>query len=140
MFLQELNKAGLLESFTVIDVLKTPMDVSKVRVVPTIVLNHQRVLSGREAFGWLQNEKKNTIGGVESQDVKGGFGGTSSVFSYIEGENAFETSMSTSFTALEDPEPSRDVQSNTGKGARVGGNDGGIDDRMAELKRERGMS
>lgn len=53
IFLTKLNEHGLLEEVDIIDVLKTPIDVSKVRSVPTMVVDGQQVLVGRDAFGWL---------------------------------------------------------------------------------------
>ena len=48
----------MMNQFSIIDVEKTAFDVSKVKVVPTIIVNNNKALSGRDAFAWLQNEKK----------------------------------------------------------------------------------
>ena len=94
LFLTTLSANMMMEQFQVIDVEKTAFDVSKVKVVPTIVVNNNRAFSGREAFSWLQNEIANTVKGVESF-------GVSSAFTYI-GEERAECSMSSPFVNIED--------------------------------------
>ena len=126
----------MLDSFNVVDVLKTPIDVSKVRVVPTIVINHQRVLSGRDAFAWLENEKKDIVLGVSNYEVKNGFGGASSAFTYIEGDSA-ETVMSTAFSDIPIDERSVvDTASNSNFESPTGSL---LQDKIEAMKKERGM-
>lgn len=134
LFLRELTANELLDSFNIVDVLKTPIDVSKVKVVPTIVINHQRVMSGRDAFAWLENEKKNTVFGVTNSDVKDGFSGASSAFSYIEGDSS-ENVISGSFSDIPMEERTMDapqVQSESPV-------DSMLQDRIESMKKERGM-
>lgn len=89
----------LLEQFNIVDVEKTHYDVSKIKVVPTIVVNNNRAMSGRDAFAWLQNEVKNMVTGVESH-------GTSAAFTYLNDDRA-ECTMSTKFVNINDvPEAS----------------------------------
>lgn len=95
MFLNELNKNFMIDKFNVIDIDKTAFDVSKIKVVPTIVINNNRVFSGREAFSWLLNEIKVQVSAVETF-------GTSSVFTYIDTEKA-ECTMSSQFSDIEEP-------------------------------------
>ena len=136
LFLTELTKHNMLDNFNVVDVIKTPVDVSKVRVVPTIVINHQRVMSGRDAFAWLENEKKGLVQGVINYDVKDGFGYASSAFTYIEGDSA-ETVMSGAFSDIPVEErattantttPNSDVPASTA-----------LQDKIEAMKKERGM-
>lgn len=94
LFLNALNKHMMLDQFNIIDVEKTAFDVSKVRVVPTIVVNNNRAFSGREAFAWLQNELKSMVSGVESF-------GTSSAFTYID-EDRSEYSISSPYVSIDD--------------------------------------
>lgn len=94
LFMNALNAHMMLEQFNIVDIEKTAFDVSKVKVVPTIVVNNNRALSGREAFAWLQNELKNAVSGVESF-------GTSSAFTYINEERS-EFSMSSPFVNIDD--------------------------------------
>ena len=134
LFLAELTKNQLLDSFNVVDVLRTPIDVSKVKVVPTIVINHQKVLSGRDAFAWLENEKKGIVLGVNNYDVKDGFGGASSAFTYIDGESS-ENVMSGVFSEIpieERVSESVHIESNSSAGSL-------LQDRIEEMKKERGI-
>jgi glutaredoxin len=135
LFLKELTKHNMIDSFNVVDVIKTPVDISKVKVVPTIVVNHQRVMSGREAFAWLENEKKGAVLGVVNYDVKNGFGGASSAFTYIEGDSA-ENVMSSAFSDI--PVEERTVADTTmpKSDASV---DSELQDKIEEMKKERGM-
>lgn len=94
LFLKELTKNFMLDDFNVIDVEKTVFDVSKVKVVPTIVVNNNRALSGRDAFAWLENELKNQVRGVDPH-------GTSSVFTFI-GEDRAECTMSSQFADIDE--------------------------------------
>lgn len=135
LFLRELTKNNMLDSFNVVDVVKTPVDVSKVKVVPTIVINHQRVMSGREAFAWLENEKKGLVLGVSNYDVKDGFGGASSAFTYIEGDSA-ETVMSGAFSDI--PVEERTVVDTSFSNPDVPANSA-LQDRIEAMKKERGM-
>ena len=89
-----LNSAMMMDQFNIVDIHKTAFDVSKVKVVPTIVVNNNRALSGRDAFAWLQNEVKNQVSGVESF-------GTSSVFTYID-EDRSEYSISSPYVNIDD--------------------------------------
>jgi len=117
----------MLEQFSVIDVEKTPFDVSKVIVVPTIVVNNNRALSGREAFAWLQNELKNMVTGVESF-------GVSSAFTYI-GEDRSEVSMSSQFVDINET-PTASSEKHTADSEK-GATD--LDSAMERLRSERAM-
>lgn len=104
LFINTLNQNMMMEQFNIIDVGKTAYDVSKVRVVPTIVVENSRALSGREAFAWLKNQVESAVRGVESF-------GTSSAFTYI-GEDRAECVMSSPFVNIEDaPEASVEQRS-----------------------------
>lgn len=94
LFMNTLNTHMMLDQFNIIDIEKTAFDVSKVRVVPTIVVNNSRALSGRDAFSWLQNEIATAVSGVESF-------GMSSAFSYISEERA-EVTMSSTFVNIDE--------------------------------------
>ena len=113
LFMKQLNQNFLINDFNIIDVEKTAFDVSKVKVVPTIIVNNNRALSGRDAFAWLQNEVKNQINGVETY-------GISSAYTYISNDApvSAEMSMSSRFVDVnEAPEvsaervPEKDKQS-----------------------------
>ena len=125
LFLNTLNKNMMLDQFSVIDVEKTPFDVSKVRVVPTIVVNNNRALSGREAFAWLQNELKNMVTGVESF-------GLSSAFTYI-GEDRSEVSMSSHFVDINET-PTASSEKHTADSGKVATD---LDSAMDRLRAER---
>jgi glutaredoxin len=134
LFLKELTTTNLIDSFNIVDVMKTPTDVSKVKVIPTIVINHQRVLSGRDAFSWLQNEKKNIVLGVNNYDVKDGFAGASSAYTYID-EQVSENVMSGAFAEIPIEERSSGethVQQESSGGSM-------LQDRIEAMKKERGM-
>ena len=127
MFMNTLNKNMMLDQFNVIDVDKTPFDVSKVTVVPTIVVNNNRALSGREAFAWLQNELKTMVTGVESF-------GVSSAFTYI-GEDRSEVSMSSQFVDINEA-PTASSEKHTADSGKVATD---LDSAMDRLKAERAM-
>ena len=127
MFLSTLNKNMMLDQFNVIDVEKTPFDVSKVKVVPTIVVNNNRAFSGREAFAWLQNELKNIVKGVESF-------GVSSAFTYID-EDRSEVSMSSQFVDINEA-PIASAEKHTVDSGRVATD---LDSAMDRLRAERAM-
>lgn len=127
LFLNTLNKHMMLDQFSVIDIEKTPFDVSKVQVVPTIVVNNNRALSGREAFAWLQNELKNIVTGVESY-------GVSSAFTYI-GEDRSEVSMSSQFVNINEA-PTASSEKHTADSGKVATD---LDSAMDRLKAERAM-
>lgn len=94
MFLKELNKHSMMALFNVIDIEKTAFDVSKVRSVPTIIVDNNRALTGRDAFAWLLHRISNEVSGVE---------GTSSHFSFIEGDGSgYECASSMSFAHISD--------------------------------------
>lgn len=137
LFLKELTANNMLDNFNVVDVLKTPIDVSKVRVVPTIVINHQRVMSGRDAFAWLENEKKGLVFGVSNYDVKDGFGGASSAFTYIEGDSA-ENVMSGAFSDIPIEERTILDTASISKSESPAGSTM-LQDRIEAMKKERGM-
>jgi hypothetical protein len=117
----------MLDQFNVIDIEKTPFDVSKVKVVPTIVVNNNRALSGREAFAWLQNEVKNIVLGVESF-------GMSSAFTYI-GEDRSEVSMSSPFVDINDT-PTASSEKHTADAGKVATD---LDSAMDRLRVERAI-
>jgi glutaredoxin len=94
LFMKELNKNMMIDQFNIVDIEKTPFDVSKIQVVPTIVVNNNRVLAGRNAFAWLQNELKNMVTGVETF-------GVSSAFTYVD-EKRGEYSMSSPYIDIQD--------------------------------------
>lgn len=127
LFLNTLNKHMMLDQFSVIDVEKTPFDVSKVKVVPTIVVNNNRALSGREAFAWLQNELKNMVTGVESF-------GVSSAFTYI-GEDRSEVSMSSQFVDINEA-PTASAEKHTADSGKA---ETDLDSAMERLRSERAM-
>ena len=77
MFLNELNKHSMIDQFNVVDVEKTAFDVSKVKSVPTIIVDNNRALGGRDAFAWLMNRISTEVVGVDSRG---------SAFAFIEGE------------------------------------------------------
>ncbi len=87
----------MMNQFSIIDVEKTAFDVSKVKVVPTIIVNNNKALSGRDAFAWLQNEIKNQVTGVESF-------GISSSYTYITSDapTNSEFSMSSRFVDIDE--------------------------------------
>lgn len=117
----------MLDQFNVIDVEKTPFDVSKVRVVPTIVVNNNRAFSGREAFAWLQNELKKMVTGVESF-------GSSSAFTYI-GEERSEVTMSSLFADINES-PTASAEKHTSDSGKV---ENDLDTAINRLKAERAM-
>lgn len=125
LFLTTLSANMMMDQFQVIDVEKTAFDVSKVKVVPTIVVNNNRAFSGREAFSWLQNEIKNSVTGVESF-------GISSAYTYI-GEERAECAMSTSFVKIEDS-PEASAERHTKDDIRTDD----VASAMERLKAERG--
>lgn len=127
LFMNTLNKNMMLDQFNVIDVEKTPFDVSKVRVVPTIVVNNNRALSGREAFAWLQNELKNMVTGVESF-------GVSSAFTYI-GEDRSEVSMSSQFVDINET-PTASSEKHTADSGKMATD---LDSAMDRLRAERAV-
>tara|TARA_Y100000389_G_C17324028_1_gene444563 strand:+ start:567 stop:923 length:357 start_codon:yes stop_codon:yes gene_type:complete len=114
----------MLDQFSVIDIEKTPFDVSKVQVVPTIVVNNNRALSGREAFAWLQNELKNMVTGVESF-------GVSSAFTYI-GEDRSEFSMSSHFVDINEAPTASSEKHTADSGKAATDLDSAMDRLMAE--------
>ena len=136
LFLNELTKNDLLDSFNIVDVMKTPVDVSRVKVVPTIVINHQRVMSGRDAFAWLENEKKGLVFGVNNYEVKGGFCGASSAYTYIDGDSA-ENVMSGAFSDI--PVEERTVVDASSIARSDASVDSALQDRIEAMKKERGM-
>lgn len=122
-----LNSSMMMDQFNIVDIHKTAFDVSKIKVVPTIVVNNSRALSGRDAFAWLQNEIKNMVSGVESF-------GTSSVFTYIDGDRA-EYSLSSQYVSIDDaPTASSEKHANDSDKSQRG-ND--LQDAMERLKAER---
>jgi len=126
MFMNTLNTSMMMDQFNIVDIHKTAFDVSTVKVVPTIVVNNNRALSGRDAFAWLQNEIKNMVSGVESF-------GTSSVFTYIDDDRA-EYSLSTQYVNIDDaPSASSEKHENDSDNSR--GSD--LDDAMERLKAQR---
>jgi hypothetical protein len=127
LFLNTLNKNMMLDQFSVVDIEKTPFDVSKVNVVPTIVVNNNRALSGREAFAWLQNELKNMVTGVESF-------GVSSAFTYI-GEDRSEVSMSSHFVDINET-PTASMEKHTADSGKA---DTDLESAMDRLRAERAM-
>ena len=127
LFLSTLNKHMMLDQFNVIDVEKTPFDVSKVRVVPTIVVNNNRALSGRDAFAWLQNEVKRMVTGVESF-------GMSSAFTYIDGDRS-EVSMSSQFVDIAET-PTASSEKHSSDSDNIVSD---LDSAMDRLKAERAM-
>lgn len=141
LFLKELNKNFLINEFNIIDVEKTAFDVSKVKVVPTIVVNNNRALSGRDAFAWLQNQLKSGVSGVESF-------GISSAYTYI-GTDKAECSMSSMFVDVDEAPGQTDLSYETENAGRHGGQEasrGGksdkesdIQQRLAQLRQERGV-
>tara|TARA_Y100000992_G_scaffold284807_1_gene235251 strand:- start:717 stop:1178 length:462 start_codon:yes stop_codon:yes gene_type:complete len=129
IFLKELNKSFLINEFSIIDVEKTAFDVSKVKVVPTIIVENTRALSGRDAFSWLQNQVKNAVVGVETS-------GISSVFSFIENDSIShgQCVMTQNFAQIEDisnEAPAPDTASIKQK------TDMDISSALARLKQER---
>ena len=114
-----------MEQFNIIDVGKTAYDVSKVRVVPTIVVENSRALSGRDAFAWLKNQVESAVHGVESF-------GTSSAFTYI-GEDRAECIMSSNFVNIEDA-PQASVEQTSGRS-----NTEDVTTAMERLAQERKM-
>ena len=122
-----LNSSMMMDQFNIVDIHKTAFDVSKIKVVPTIVVNNSRALSGRDAFAWLQNEIKNMVSGVESF-------GTSSVFTYIDDDRA-EYSLSSQYVSIDDaPIVSSEKHANDSDKSQRG-ND--LQDAMERLKAER---
>lgn len=115
----------MLDQFNIIDVEKTAFDISKVKVVPTIVVNNNRALSGRDAFAWLQNELKTLVSGVESF-------GVSSTFTYINEERC-EYTMSSPYVNINDA-PTASSEKHTADTGRVNTD---IENAMDRLKAER---
>ena len=133
IFLSEITRLNIIDTFNIVDVLRTPMDTSKVKVVPTIVINNQRVLSGRDAFAWLENEKKNIVIGVDATDVKDGFAGASTAFTFIN-DDSKQSAMSCSFSEI-----SIEDRVNTNKHVNIDNSNIQIQDRMEALKKERNL-
>ena len=99
--------------------------MSKVKVVPTIVVNNNRALSGRDAFAWLQNEMKNVISGVESF-------GTSSAYTYIEEERS-EYSISSPYVSIDQSPVASPERHTMDEGKSLGD----LETAMDRLKAER---
>lgn len=134
IFLSEITRLNIIDTFNIVDVLRTPMDTSKIKVVPTIVINNQRVLSGRDAFAWLENEKKNIVIGVDATDVKDGFAGASTAFTFISDDSA-QSAMSCSFSDI-----SIEDRTSTNNHENTDNSNMQIQDRMDALKKERNIT
>ena len=72
--------------FRVVDVYNNTVDLTRVKSVPTLIADHQSVLTGREAFAWLQNKIKESVRPIVYSDGKNGFDSMSSSFAFIEGD------------------------------------------------------
>lgn len=143
MLLDEINRAGMISEFAIVDVLKTPMDVSRVRVVPTVIANHQKVLAGREAFVWLANERRNAV--LPSADhtpgcKTDGFAPLSNTFSFIEDRDEDVTPVSSSFTSIRDFEQHAAGANLAGESAGGEGAADALSDRMTQMLQDRGIS
>lgn len=146
MLLDEINRAGMISEFAIVDVLKTPIDVSRVRVVPTVIANHQKVFAGRDAFVWLANERRNAVlpatdhtTGCKSE----GFAPMSDTFSFIEDRGEDVTPVSSAFTSIRDFEQRGDYPPAAAAGVAEpagGGASDPLSDRMAQMLQERGMN
>lgn len=124
LFLQTLNKHMMMDQFNVIDIDRTTYDVSKVKVVPTIIVTNNKALSGRDAFSWLQHEIDTSVSSVETY-------GTSSQYLYV-GEDRAEFAMSSQFVPIEESEMIPQVESKP-----VSNKEADLADAMARLKSER---
>lgn len=132
LFLAKLNEHNLLDEVDIIDVLKTPIDVSKVRSVPTMVIDGQRVAVGREAFGWLLRRIKSIPIDCMSSEEMG------CAFTYVSDaagrdDQAYGATTSVTHVGLDTPEPplSESLPSvDDGKS---------IDERLSQLRMLRGQ-
>ena len=61
LFTKHLIGTDLERMFNIVDVERNPVDPRQVHSVPTIVVDHNTVYVGRDAFAWLLNELKRAI-------------------------------------------------------------------------------
>jgi hypothetical protein len=61
LFVRSIRGTDVERFFSIIDVQEQPVDPKKVHSVPTIVVNHNTMYVGRDAFAWLLNELKHAI-------------------------------------------------------------------------------
>lgn len=84
MMMDMIQRGDLSNEFKKVDVHSEPVDLSRIRSVPTIIADHQQMMVGKEAFAWLQNKIKTTVTPHSYSISKGGFDSMSCPFSYIE--------------------------------------------------------
>lgn len=123
LFMRSLSGTDVERFFSVIDVREQPVDPAKVHSVPTIVVNHNTMYVGRDAFAWLLNELKHAIKPM-------GCAYEGAVPSPLDGDgDTFLAPMASSdFT---DPEPIAAAQNKTVDESEP------IDARLARMKQER---
>lgn len=129
MFVRVAEEIGISGLINTIDIDITPTDTDKIRSVPTVVVNHQRVFVGRDAFAWLQNEKETSVSPAFMGDDKGI--GSSCTFTYVAQETDGEYEMSTSFLPLTPEEKSNAGPTNKEYSS------GDLESRMQALQQSR---
>ena len=113
----------MMDQFNVVDVEKTAFDVSKVKSVPTIIVDNNRALSGRDAFAWLMNAITNEVVGMDT---------AGSAFAYIEeGVDSGYECATMGFTHI------GDVKEATPEGDTVDSPPGDIQVALDKLKADR---
>ena len=87
LFIKLINDSGITGEFRIVDIHNSPVDMSRIRVIPSIIADHQHLFSGRDAFSWLQNKIKDQIHPVLYSNGKNGFDKMSQLYAYIDDES-----------------------------------------------------
>lgn len=69
---QSLLEAGMADLFSVVSVeaAKVPFP-PQIISVPTMVVDGQQILTGKEAFGWIEREKSNAVVNFDFAEARG---------------------------------------------------------------------
>ena len=138
LFIKMANDAGIYSEFRVVNVHTNTVDLTRVKSVPTLIADHQSVLTGRDAFAWLQNKIKESVQPMMYSDGKNGFDSMSSTFSFIEGnsEGIVNSSMSCVYSQFGDGACTVNTPVNDQNNARTD-KARSLDDAMARFQQER---
>jgi len=126
LFTKHLMGTDLERLFNIVDVERNPVDPRQVHSVPTIVVDHNTVYVGRDAFAWLLSELKRAITPMAYDYSNSG----TAVPSSIDGsETCMAPMSSTNFT---DPDPIPTTS------ATAAATTESIEARLTRMKAERG--
>ena len=142
LILREIDAAELRGEFRIVDIDRDPVDITRIRAVPTIVADHQHMLQGRDAFAWVNNKKVNVVKAMPYSSGKCSWDSMSCAFTFIdENNNDIETTnsgMSTVFTSITSDTASPPNESNTRiPNERNSGRGAGVGDAMERLMAQR---